>query len=322
MSGLAGGEPHTFTVAAANAVGEGPESEPTDPVVPEVGVTVPGAAAITDATPDNGMVYLSWADPADDGGEALSGFIVRIYRNGTLIRTTGHSPATHFQLYSALDNGVSHTVTVSAWNSAGEGPPAEITVVPRTVPTAPRLTALTAGNGAVLVRWAAPTSNGGAALTGYAVRAYRGASLVATFGVSGAATSVTVTGLANGYAHTFTVTAANVAGAGAVSARSGSVWPRTVPGQTRIGAPSAGRSSAYVRWAAPTSNGGAPITTYVVRAYRGSALAKTVTVKGTVGAVTVTGLAPGASYAFTVTAVNVAGAGRTSAVSARVVPRR
>jgi hypothetical protein len=98
--------------------------------------------------------------------------------------------------------------------------------------------------------------------------------------------------------------------------------PRTRPGQARIGTASAGRGTALVRWAAPTSTGGATITSYVVRAYRGAALVRAVTVRGTVRAVTLGGLRPGSTHRFTVTAVNAAGAGPVSRLSNGVRPRR
>jgi hypothetical protein len=116
------------------------------------------------------------------------------------------------------------------------------------------------------------------------------------------------------------VQARNDAGYGPVSALSNAVVPRTTPSATTIAWVSAARSAAVVRWLAP-ANGGSPITAYVVRAYRGSTVAKTVVAPGTAGILTVTGLTPGLGYGFTVTAVNAAGWGPASAVSARVVPR-
>jgi hypothetical protein len=88
-----------------------------------------------------------------------------------------------------------------------------------------------------------------------------------------------------------------------------------------VGVPTVGRAAATVSWTAP-ANGGSPITGYTVRAYRGTALVKTVAVRAGARSVTVTGLAGGAGHTFTVTAKNSVGAGTASAKTATVVPRR
>ena len=153
------------------------------------------------------------------------------------------------------------------------------------------------------------------------MKAYRGSTLVKTLTVAGTATSVQVSGLANGHGHTFTVTARNGVGYGPSSARSATVVPRTVPTAPRIGTASAGSASAVVRWAAPVSNGGAAITGYQVRVYRGSTLLKTVAVGPSGTSTTVGGLARRVGHRFVVVATNAAGSSPTSAWSATVTPR-
>jgi len=71
----------------------------------------------------------------------------------------------------------------------------------------------------VTVSWTAPSSDGGAAITGYKVTAAPGGATGTTTG----ATSVVVKGLTNGKPYTFTVTATNPAGTGTASAVSGAV---------------------------------------------------------------------------------------------------
>jgi hypothetical protein len=194
-------------------------------------------------------------------------------------------------------------------------------VKPATVPSAARLRAVTYGNSSARVWFAPPLSNGGAVLTGYVVRAYRGATVVKTATARAGTTSVMVSGLRNGAAYTFTVAGVNTVGAGPSSARSAAVVPRTRPGAPRIGVPSAGRRSATARWAAPGTDGGAAVTSYLVRAYRGSVLVKTVAVRAGATRVVVHGLGRRVGYRFTVTAVNAVGAGTVSARSATVHPR-
>ena len=73
----------------------------------------------------------------------------------------------------------------------------------------------------------------------------------------------------------------------------------------------AGSGSATAAFGAPTSNGGAPVTSYLVTATPvagGIAITKS----GTASPITVTGLAHGAAYKVTVQAINAAGKGRAS----------
>jgi hypothetical protein len=117
------------------------------------------------------------------------------------------------------------------------------------------------------------------------------------------------------------VAANNAAGAGQQSGRSASVVPRSKPAAPRISSVTPGRTSAVVRWA-PGSNGGTSLTSNVVRAFRGSTLAASVTVAGTATGATVTGLKAGVAYRFTVTSGNALGASPVSGWSGSIVPRR
>jgi subtilisin family serine protease len=190
-----------------------------------------------------------------------------------------------------------------------------VSVVAPAAPTAPALGAVSPGNQAVTVAWTRPADPGTAPVSGYVVRAYLGDSLARSVTVPASAFRTTVTGLVNGRAYTVRVTAVNAVGAGPDSARSAAVVPLTVPVAPRLGTSSAGRGCVTVRWAAPTSNGGAAISGYIVRTYRGATLVKSTTVSARALAATIAGLAPGVAYTFRVQAVNAAGAGPVSAAS-------
>jgi hypothetical protein len=75
------------------------------------------------------------------------------------------------------------------------------------------------------VSFTAPTDNGGSAITGYTVTSTPG-----NITASGVASPITVTGLTNGTAYTFTVHATNVVGDSAESAPSNAVTPSGLPG--------------------------------------------------------------------------------------------
>ena len=143
---------------------------------------------------------------------------------------------------SSADDGVTYTATFTAdgvnsdtnsisvnlaeitdlAGNAGSGAAASenYTIIIITVPDAPTIGTATAGNGQAIVSFTAPASDGGAAVISYTVTASPGG-ITAT----GNSSPITVTGLTNGTAYTFTVTATNSAGTGAASAPSNSVTP-------------------------------------------------------------------------------------------------
>jgi hypothetical protein len=282
------------------------------PRVPSVPISPIAAAS-------NGAAFVSWSWPVDNGGASISAFTVTASPGGQ--RTTVAGTRTSATL-SGLTNGTSYSFTVAASNSVGTGPSSGSTnaVVPvnngPTVPGAPTAVTATAGNAQASVSWTAPSSNGGASITGYTVTSSPGNFQATTTG----ATSATVGGLANGTAYTFAVTATNSVGTGPASGPSNSVSPTgppTVPGAPTGVSALAGNTQASVSWVAPGSNGGSPLTGYTVTSSPGNF---TVTASPNVTTATVTGLTNGTGYTFTVAATNSVGTGAQSAPSNSVTP--
>lgn len=99
-------------------------------------------------------------------------------------------------------------------------------------PGAPTIGIATAGDAQASVAFTAPSDTGGVAITSYTVTSSPG-SITAT----GSASPITVTGLTNGTAYTFTVTAANSVGNGAASTASNAVTPSADSTPPTIGTP-------------------------------------------------------------------------------------
>lgn len=91
---------------------------------------------------------------------------------------------------------------------------------PLKTPNAPTIGTATGGNTSASVAFTAPSDIGGGAITGYTVTSSPGG-----FTGTGASSPITVNGLSNGTAYTFTVVAINAYGTGPLSAASNSVTP-------------------------------------------------------------------------------------------------
>jgi hypothetical protein len=90
-------------------------------------------------------------------------------------------------------------------------------------PGAPTIGTAVAGDTQASVPFTAPASNGGSTIISYTATSNPG-NITGTLTQAGSG-SITVTGLTNGTAYTFTVTASNAAGSGPASAASNSVTP-------------------------------------------------------------------------------------------------
>ena len=181
------------------------------------------------------------------------------------------------------------------------------------IPGKPTGVSAVAGNAQATVTWSAPASNGGSAVTSYTVTSSTG-NRTCTW--TSGPLSCTVSGLTNGTSYTFTVSATNGVGTGASSDPSNAVVPATVPGAPTNAFAFAGTTSAFVHWSPPASDGGSAIVGYTVTSSTGS---RTCTWTSGPLSCTVSGLAKGTTYTFTVVAINGVGTGPASGPSNAVV---
>ena len=299
VTGLANGTAYVFRVAARNAnglSGYSPASAPVTPLAPA------SAPTVTSAVAGDQSVTLQWATPIDNGGSAITGYIVEYTSTaGTQTRQFG---VVNSAAITPLVNGTAYTFRVRAVTAAGNGalsaPSASVT--PIGLPGVPAGLSVLGANGSALLSWSAPASNG-AAITGYVVEYTSNAGTVTQ--AVGAATSTTISALANGTAYTFRVAAVNAAGQGGFSAPSASVIPapQAVAPSRLSGTLLNGGVS--LRWTAPRVPRGTRITDYIVQSSTDNGATWTTVADGvsaTARAV-ITGLTNGVQHRFRVAAV-------------------
>ena len=310
VTGLTNGTSYTFTVTATNSAGTSTASAATNSVTPTTAPTAPGAPTIGTVTAGNAQATVSFTAPASNGNSTITGYTVTSSPDGK----TGSGTASPITV-TGLTNGTAYTFTVTATNAIGTGAAsnASITVTPATAPGAPTIGTATAGNAQVTVSFTAPASTGGSAITGYTVTSSTGGKTG-----SGTASPITVTGLTNGTAYTFTVTATNAAGTGVASSASNSVTPQaTVPGAPTNVTAVPGNTQATVSFTAP-DNGGSAITGYTVSWNPAGGVDSNA--GSTATSHIITGLTNGTAYTFTVVASNAKGNSIASVASNSATP--
>jgi len=270
---------------------------------------------------------ISWNVPLDDGNGALTGYTYTVKNNGTAVSGASATISGTSATITGLAASGKYSVSVVANNALGSSVAASSvgTVTPVAVtavkaPGAVTKPAGVAGDTTVSLTWTAPALNNNASLTTYSVAVKAGANTVKTVVVPADATVLTasklpvpgvlITGLTNGTAYTFVVSASNIIGSTAAAA-SAAVTPFTVPGAPTGVTVAAGAASVNVSWTAPASNGGFPVTGYVVTYTPTGGVAKTV--KATATNVNIPKLVNGVTYSVTVQASSAKGSSISSA---------
>ena len=321
ISGLTNGTVYEVRVRARNSAGQSGWSDAAEGTP----ATAPGLPRNLSASPSDMALVADWDEPADDGGDPVSGYDVQ-YRDPASANDWREVSATGTQAQiDSLINGTVYEVRVRAENEEGESGWAQTRGKPATVPSAPRNLAVSAGGGKLVVTWEAPADIGGSAVLDYSVQHRVGdpqgswsTETPVPVPVSGSPTT-TIDGLDNGTSYDVRVRARNDNDHGPFA--TGSAMPTSVPGAPRSlavepGEVASGGGKLVVSWEAPADGGGKPIDRYLVR-YRGAGSGSVISVEESTS-VTIEGLDNGTVYEVRVSARNDNGYG--PAVSASSTP--
>jgi fibronectin type 3 domain-containing protein len=274
----------------------------------------PGAptAFAAAAGPGVGEIQLSWQPPSETGASPVDGY--KVYRaNATNDPYELVATLSDMAIFtdSGLPTGATRFYKINATNANGEGlQSASASASTFDVPGAPTGLSASRGDGQVTLTWTAPTNDGGAPLTGYAL--YRGTSSGTTSFLAnlGTGTSHTDTGLTNGATYYYQVAAKNLAGEGPHS-NEANATPAALPGAPPALTATRGNAQVSLAWDVP-ANGGSAILNYTL--YRGTTSGSETFHKllGNVTSHTDTGLTNGVTYHYKVSANNTAGEGPQS----------
>ena len=325
---------YEYRVAARNALASwGPWSNIAEAETEEAPENREATAptGLTATARDQTAIALAWSAPADTGTSAITGYRIEVSSNGgavwtNLVANTGATDTSY--RHRGLQAGTTRHYRVSAINSAGTGKPSNVASATTketetTVPGAPTdLTATARGQSRIDLAWAAPSSDGGSPVTGYQVEVSANAGTawaVLVSNTNSSTTNYSQTGLSAATTRHYRVSAINAEGTGPVSNVASTRTGAGVPGApSGLVAARKGQSQIDLIWTAPSDDGGSEVTGYRIEFSKNGGQSWLVLVNNTASAATTysdTGLSPGTSRHYRVSAINAEGTGPASNIA-------
>ena len=324
-TGLATGTTRSYRVRAHNAVGPGPWAYRT-------GTTSagnkPGAPRdLTAEAEGSSTIELEWFEPLDSGSATVTGYWIETSADGGATwDVLESSHPVEYYTHTGLSSGTTRHYRVAAVNRHGAGSwsnEAHATI--SRLPGQPtRLTARARGTSIIDLDWGPPTTGAGG-ITGYRIEyssTGTGGWRVLEANTRTRTTAYTDSDLDPGTKRYYRVAAINSAGRGEWSRVASETTDATKPGApTGLRAvPSGvgGRTQLLLTWTRPSSDGGSPITGYVIEVSSNRSGGWRTLVPNTGSTRTSyphTGLTPDTTLYYQVAAINAEGTGRYSSVA-------
>jgi subtilisin family serine protease len=259
-------------------------------------------ASLTMSNLTSNSATFTWVDGPNNGGSPVTGHIVRALAPGAIYATAINVPGGNVTSYTMnnLNANTPYTFSAYAFNAIGSGK-VSAGVIGKTAvgaPTAPAsLTALAASSTAGL-NWV-PVNNGGSPVTSYSIELFTAASPRWTIVGSTPSTSFTLTGLTSGTTFLARVRAISALGTSNPSSSVSFTTSAGIPDvPTLLTASSITSNAATVSWKPVASTSPSTAVSYVISyGIEGGTVYK---VASTTPSITLTPLAPGRKYLFSV----------------------
>ncbi len=271
---------YDYQVYASNSQGESATASSSVSATTDA-IMAPDAPTAVSVTPSGRTILIvSWTAPADNGGEAITGYKIDVSTDGgtnynPLVPNTRSTQTTY--IHRGLSAGVTRHYQISAINSVNTGAASTAgmgTTVDgstNTVPSDPTsLTATASGRTLIVLSWTAPSNNGGSAVSGYKIEwSADGTSNWAELedDTKSTATTFIDRGLSAGSTRHYRVSAINTTNTGTASITASATTvdgsTNTIPSDpTGLNASANGPTTIVLSWTAPANTGGTAITGY------------------------------------------------------------
>ena len=313
------GQTTLFSIAAVNAAGTSAAAQYSY----SAAKTKPAAPATVNAVAQStGKYVISWSTPADNGGAAISSYLVQSQDStgawNTIATTTGSVTTA---LVDLGGSGSQAFVRIIAVNEIGQSDPSAVlaVTVPFKLPSAPQNLVAVANSAATsaTLTWAAPANLYGGTVSAYIVQVSTngGVSWITFTSVPGTSLTAGAPMPPKGVTYQYRVQAVTQGGPGALSnvvslTRDASI--PTAPIGRSITLSTAGVPT--ITWSAPSDLGGTALTGYIVEQYVSGAWTEVGRTAATVTSFTGTPATPGQLLQFRVTAYNAIGSSPASGV--------